>query len=319
MSVNDVDYNQFVQEFDLVENALDMRTLYRWNGRDVRERENLAEHTHLVTACAIKLYDKISELGPALFTSFDFEKIVRLAMYHDALELLRGDILSITKDKVEGLREKVDAEEATFLEKMVGPTVSAVTDLVRLADLMACYKFIEYELRYPSNDFLLTVYDDVKSKYDNYYKEFCEKYRLPMEEIGEEPAYRFSKGYQEDAGIDVLLTEDVVFMPHSTRCVDLNVQVTPHTGHMAFLCARTSAAAKGLSVAMCPIDPNFTGNVTAIVHNISNKIVRYNKGDSFCQVIYTKFHDPGNYTVRKKGKRSDGKLGSTGGSNAGNI
>lgn len=319
MSITDCDYNQFVNKFDIVDNALDMRVLYRWNGRDVRERENLAEHTHLVTACAIKLYDYFVDRAPALFTSFEFEKIIRLTMLHDSLELLRGDILSITKDLIEGLREKVDDEEEKFLEHAVGPVTSTVKDIVRLADLMACYKFIEYELRYPSNNYLLTIYHDVKSRYDEYYDKFCEKYSVPKDERTVDIPHKFSKGYQEDAGIDIVLTENVTFLPHSTVCVDLNVQVTPPTGHMAYLCARTSAASKGLSVAMCPIDPNFTGNVTAIVHNISNDIVRYNKGDSFCQVIYTKFYDPGNYMVRKTGKRSDGKLGSTGGANAGNI
>ena len=51
------DVKEFLENFDIADNALQMRCLNRWNGRDLREKENLAEHTHLVCACSIKLYD----------------------------------------------------------------------------------------------------------------------------------------------------------------------------------------------------------------------------------------------------------------------
>ena len=38
------DLNVFCNNFDIVQNALQMRTLRRWNGRDLRDEENLAEH-----------------------------------------------------------------------------------------------------------------------------------------------------------------------------------------------------------------------------------------------------------------------------------
>ena len=81
---------------------------------------------------------------------------------------------------------------------------------------------------------------------------------------------------------------------------------------MGLLCARTSAAIKGLTVAMCPIDPNYTGEVIAIVSNVSNEIITYDKGESFCQLIEVPFVNHEEFPVRKQGKRSDGKLGSTG-------
>ena len=47
------------ENFNIVDNALDMRDLQRWNGRALRNKENLSEHTHLVVACASELYDKL--------------------------------------------------------------------------------------------------------------------------------------------------------------------------------------------------------------------------------------------------------------------
>ena len=42
------DVENFIKEFDIADNALQMRCLTRWNGRDLREQENLSEHTQLV-------------------------------------------------------------------------------------------------------------------------------------------------------------------------------------------------------------------------------------------------------------------------------
>ena len=82
---------------------------------------------------------------------------------------------------------------------------------------------------------------------------------------------------------------------------------------MAILCSRSSAAAKGLIVAMCPIDPNYTGEVLAIVHNVSNSVIKYKQGEAFCQVVTIPFNKTDvNTVVKKEGKRSDGNLGSTG-------
>jgi 5'-deoxynucleotidase YfbR-like HD superfamily hydrolase/dUTPase len=303
------DCEEFIKNFNIVENAMHMRTLMRWNGRDLRTKENLAEHTHLVTACVIELYD---EFKIALVKNIDFEKIVRMAMLHDSLELLRGDILSITKDVIPTIREFTDNEECVFLKNKLGELSTAELALVRLADLKACYKFIEYELRYPSNDFALNVYQSTKDKFDEAYKDFILNYTTIEIVKTSEPNYKFVKGYAEDAGCDVILKHKAVFMPMSTTKFDLEVQVTPSENEMSFLCSRTSAAAKGLIVAMCPIDPNFNGTVTAIVHNLSNDIIEYNKGEAFCQVVTTPIKHIVEAHVKKPGKRSDGKLGSTG-------
>lgn len=303
--------DKFINDFNIVDNALDMRTLMRWNGRDLRNRENLAEHTHLVVACAIELYDEFFEKG--LFEEVNFERIVRRCMLHDSLELLRGDILSVTKDIIPGLRQFTDREESRFICEMGIICNETETEIVELADLKACYKFVEKELRFPSNDFALNVYKTTKEKYDRRYRAFCLKHNIPYEWNLSIIDDRFKKGYEADAGTDVILIEDVTILPMSTMAVNLHIQVTPDEGEMAVLCARTSAAARGLCVAMCPIDANYTGDVTAIVHNVSNEIITYKKGEAFCQIVGLPIIQPvSDVVIKKEGKRSDGKLGSTG-------
>lgn len=305
------DLMEFIYNFDGVDNALQMRTLTRWNGRNLRTKENLAEHTHLVIVCLYELVDEIRiNYGKPL--CIDMETLTRYAMYHDSLELLRGDILSITKDTIPGLREYTDNEEAFFQEHIIGLKLNKVeAALLKLADLMACYKFIEFELKYPSNDYAKQAYIQTKKKFDECWLQFCKDNDLPIEQ--DDKQYdKFVKGYVDDAGVDIILQEDATFMPMSTVNYNLHIQYTPKEGQMAFLCARTSAAAKGLTVATCPIDPNYTGDVMAIVHNISNDIIEYKKGQAFCQLVVVDIETlKDGIKIKKKGKRTTSNLGGT--------
>lgn len=306
-------FETFCKDFDIVNNALDMRDLTRWNGRSLRAKENLSEHTHLVIACSIRLYDVFKR-----YVKIDFEKLIKLAALHDSLEIFTGDILSVTKDNVPYLRHTIDNMENTFEDIVLKNTKNAIIEkeLVRLADVAACFEFIKRELKYPANDFAYDAYNRSERIFNETFLEFCKKYNISIPDENFNSEIRFTKGYEDDAGVDVVLKNDVTFLPHSTCSVDLNVKVTPKKGEMAVLCARTSAAIKGLNVAMCPIDANYTGDVTAIVHNISNNVVEYKKGESFCQWVGIKLSSIKNISdeivVKKKGKRSDGKLGSTG-------
>lgn len=304
------DFNQFCNNFNIVNNALDMRNLIRWNGRPILRKENLSEHTHLVVACAIWHIETFSKIS-ILRNKFSNYKIVKAAMLHDSLEILRGDILSITKDNIPAIRQEITEEENKFQYFTVGDCNDIETRIVRLSDLMACYKFLENELQYPNNDYAKEVYISCKQKYDDEYCKFCEEAGLALPTNNKFPA-KLEKGYYDDCGVDVLLTERITFMPLSTQTVNLKIHVTPKENEMGFLCARTSAANKGLSVAMCPIDPNYSGDVMAIVHNVSNKIITYEAGEGFAQVVMVPFINNTLVPCRKSGKRGSGNLGSTG-------
>ena len=312
------DLREFIENFNIVDNALDMRYLIRWNGRDLRNRENLAEHTHLVVACAMELMDYISsQMGNACEDLFTFENVIKLAMLHDSLEILRGDILSVTKDTIPGLRTRITNEETKFSNTFVKDGSVMDYEIVELADLKACYKYLERELSHPTSDYVHQVYLSTKEKYDKAFEAFKKEYDIEPEKesLMIDIPVRFAKGYLADAGTDIRLDRDVTILPMSTLSVDLNVNVIPKEGEMGVLCARTSAAAKGICVAMCPIDANYTGNVTAIVHNVSNQVITYKKNESFCQVVMipiNKFETKENFMIKKLGKRSDGKMGSTG-------
>ena len=133
--------------------------------------------------------------------------------------------------------------------------------------------------------------------------------KVPISYKGE-----LSKGYIQDAGCDIILQRNAMFRPMCTQILELDLQVDIPEGFMGMLIARTSAAIKGLNVAMCPIDPHYNGKVNAIVHNISHDTIVYKKGESFCQLVIVPMlvlTEPP-ITIRKSGTRNDGKFGSTG-------
>lgn len=129
-----------------------------------------------------------------------------------------------------------------------------------------------------------------------------------------EPQNRFSKGYLRDAGVDIILDKDVIFEPFQITVVDLNVQLQIEGGEYAILCPRSSAAKQGLFIANCPIDPDYSGNVHAIVFNASKNRVKYKAGEAFCQYLVSVFIAH-NVKPRKTGMRSTSKFGETGGTN----
>lgn len=123
---------------------------------------------------------------------------------------------------------------------------------------------------------------------------------------------RFHKGYSNDAGIDITLNNDIVLKSKQFTVVDLDVVITPNVGQMAVIVPRSSAALKGLFIANAPIDAEYIGNAHAIVFNASDVDVKYNKGESFCQVLFLDVSKPTvNYIVKKEGKRDYGNFGST--------
>ena len=302
------DFDEFCETFDLIENAMSMRNMQRWNGRDMRTRENLSEHTHLVLVCAIKICQSLPNF---VREKIDFETLTKVCLIHDSLEMLRGDILSITKDTIPNLRKFVTEEEDNFILSQLGEVDDIIFEVCTLADLMACYKFIEFELRYPSNDFAKKAYLDCRNKYEKTLEMFNKKHNIETIKT-EKGKITLSKAYENDAGVDIIMDEDITFMPNSTVYKMLELNICPNEGEMAILCSRSSASIRGLIVAMCPIDSGYSGNITAIVTNVSNDIIEYKKGESFCQVIFIPINDNKiESEVRKLGKRGDGKLGST--------
>lgn len=126
-----------------------------------------------------------------------------------------------------------------------------------------------------------------------------------------QPSNRFTKGYIRDAGVDIILDKSIVFEPFQVTVVDLNVQLEVESENLALIVPRSSAAKQGLFIATCPVDPDYSGNVHAIVFNATKNRVKYAKGESFCQYIVVPFVMQ-KANCRKEGTRTTSKFGETG-------
>ena len=122
---------------------------------------------------------------------------------------------------------------------------------------------------------------------------------------------KFSKGYRDDAGVDIILDQDVVFPPGEITAFNLGIGITPKRNTMAVIAPRSSFAKKGLIICNCPIDANYQGDIHAIVYNGSDMPVECKKDHAFCQIMMIKIRTIRNVEIRKKGKRKTGNFGST--------
>lgn len=305
-------FEQFEESFKLSNTALDMRTLIRWNGRDIPDKENLSEHTHHVVCLVLELVDEYKELG-VQFDDASVLRMIKCALLHDVSELYFGDILASTKNTYPAIRELVDSQEERFMKNQIPGLTEAEQALVTIADKKSCSQFLMRLLssRY-CNEYIKSLYNNSKT----WVSEARYKFEMLMDihryETAVDPIIeRLQKGYDADAGTDVILDCDVEFLPHSTTEVSLNWNYNPKPNETGLLLLRSSAGKKGLAINTSPIDPGFEGNTTAIIHNHSDEIIRYNRGESFCQLVVLPFISV-DAPVRKEGVRGSGKYGSSG-------
>lgn len=120
------------------------------------------------------------------------------------------------------------------------------------------------------------------------------------------------KGYKDDIGIDVCLDYDVRFEPFQTLVLDTGLQLPTNYRRSIMMCARTSAAMRGIIVSQCPIDPNYSGTAHIIAHNCSNEIVEFSRGEAFAQIYAFDIQEiPVDIKIKKPGIRENHGFGST--------
>ena len=119
------------------------------------------------------------------------------------------------------------------------------------------------------------------------------------------------KGYRDDAGVDIILDYDITFKAHSTTVVPLGIEGDVVEDTCGMLIERTSAAKQGIIVSHCPVDANYTGEIHAIVHNLSDIDVTFPAGIAFCQYVVVKIETMRDVTCKKQGKRGDSAFGKT--------
>jgi dUTP pyrophosphatase len=119
------------------------------------------------------------------------------------------------------------------------------------------------------------------------------------------------RAHYSDTGADVKMPHCGLVGPHQTTVIPLGFGIEIPNGYSARLQIRTSIATKGIIVQGCAIDAGYTGELHAILHNMSNDTFSWSIGDKLCYIevyptVYPEF-------VENLGKeRQTDRFGSTG-------
>lgn len=91
--------------------------------------------------------------------------------------------------------------------------------------------------------------------------------------------------YDNDAGIDIRLKEDLTIAPQSTVTVGCGFGLKLPTGVMAQVITRSSISKQNITIGNAPIDASYTGEIHMMVSNNSDKELSFKCGDRLAQLV----------------------------------
>ncbi|AOQ24623.1 Deoxyuridine 5'-triphosphate nucleotidohydrolase [Moorella thermoacetica] len=96
----------------------------------------------------------------------------------------------------------------------------------------------------------------------------------------------FNKAYADDAGYDMYVTKPILLLPLQTRKIPVNIKVAIPSGKFGWLTGRSSVAASGILVHTGIIDSGYTGQIKAVVTNLTLLPKMIRPGQRIAQLIF---------------------------------
>jgi 5'-deoxynucleotidase YfbR-like HD superfamily hydrolase len=129
------------------------------------KNETVAEHSFLVAAIVIKLYD---------FYDFDLGYALQMAICHDMPEYDVNDVTHGTKKKYPELAKEVERVQYKALEEMPEAAqeafwafeqdASVEAWVVKLADILQCSQYAENEVRMGNSGYMAEIVTESRSR-----------------------------------------------------------------------------------------------------------------------------------------------------------
>lgn len=91
--------------------------------------------------------------------------------------------------------------------------------------------------------------------------------------------------YDNDAGIDIKLIDNISIAPHTTDTVGCGFGLKLPTGVMAQMITRSSISKQNIVIGNAPIDASYTGEIHLMISNNSDKWMHFEKGDRVAQLV----------------------------------
>lgn len=120
-----------------------------------------------------------------------------------------------------------------------------------------------------------------------------------------------ARAHYNDAGADVYTTFGETLKPHETRRIPLGFSLELPDGVMACVFPRSHMSLEGLVCELPPIDSGYTGEVHAIVTNLTGKLKKVPGGTCIGQLVVMPVV-LADFVEQLGEERGDGAFGSTG-------
>ena len=91
--------------------------------------------------------------------------------------------------------------------------------------------------------------------------------------------------YDNDAGIDIRLKEQVTIAPQTTATVGCGFGLKLPAGVMAQMITRSSISKMNITIGNAPIDASYTGEIHLMISNNSNKEITFESGERVAQLV----------------------------------
>ena len=123
-----------------------------------------------------------------------------------------------------------------------------------------------------------------------------------------------TRAYHDDAGIDLYACGEHTVLPHVTAMIPIGVAFEIEKGSVGLIWDKSSIGSKSLKTLGGVIDAGYRGEVSVLVHNLSDVSYTFLHGHKVAQLLIQKVEFPEIVEVEELSSslRGEGGFGSTG-------
>ncbi len=123
-----------------------------------------------------------------------------------------------------------------------------------------------------------------------------------------------TRAHKEDAGIDIYACGEHVVDPHTTVMISTGVAFEIEEGCVGLIWDKSSIGSKGMKTLCGVIDAGYRGEVSIMVHNLSNSSYTFEHGHKVAQMLIQKVElcEVEEVSELSSSLRGEGAFGSTG-------
>lgn len=123
-----------------------------------------------------------------------------------------------------------------------------------------------------------------------------------------------TRAHHDDAGIDIYACGNHIVAPHETAMIPAGIAIEIEEGYVALIWDKSSIGSKSIKTLGGVIDAGYRGEISLMVHNLSDTPYTFLHGHKVAQMLIQKVEFPDIVEAEElsDSKRGTGGFGSTG-------